>query len=208
MIKQAVILAAGQSSRFWPLNQKHKSLIEIMGKSLILHTIRALNKLGIKDIVVVQGQEKRIEEALKQYNLKIKFAVQKEPKSTGDAVWQARELLKKDKFLVLGPHKIDLSDYLSTVLKKAKGSNNKVILTGVKTETPWEYGIIKFKNNKATEIVENPKDGQEPSKIKATETYVLPYEFFDVYKKLPKKEDGLIDAINFLIKKNGAEVVI
>ena len=28
---QAVILAAGESSRLWPLNAKHKSLLRILG---------------------------------------------------------------------------------------------------------------------------------------------------------------------------------
>ena len=58
---QAIILAAGESSRFWPLNQKHKSLIKIMGKFLISYTIAGLRKLGVHDIIVVQGKEKDIE---------------------------------------------------------------------------------------------------------------------------------------------------
>ena len=45
---QAVILTAGESSRFWPLNQRHKSLIKIMGRPLIWYTIEGLKKSGIK----------------------------------------------------------------------------------------------------------------------------------------------------------------
>ena len=48
---QAVILAAGESSRFWPLNQRHKSLIKIMGRPLIWYTIEGLKKAGIKEIL-------------------------------------------------------------------------------------------------------------------------------------------------------------
>jgi len=65
---QAVILAAGESSRFWPLNQKHKSLFKIMGRPLIWYTIESLKKAGIKDIIIVQGPKKDIEEELKPIN--------------------------------------------------------------------------------------------------------------------------------------------
>ena len=62
---QAVILAAGQSSRFWPLNQRHKSLIKIMGKPLIWYTIQGLKKAGIKETIIIQSPGKDIEEKLK-----------------------------------------------------------------------------------------------------------------------------------------------
>ncbi len=62
MISQAVILAAGESSRFWPLKQRHKSLIKIMGRPLICYTIERLKKSAIKDIIIVQGPKKDIEE--------------------------------------------------------------------------------------------------------------------------------------------------
>jgi len=40
--KQAVILAAGESTRFWPLNEKHKSLTRILGKPIIWYTLNNL----------------------------------------------------------------------------------------------------------------------------------------------------------------------
>lgn len=57
---QAIILAAGESSRFYPLNSSHKSLIKIMGKPLILYLVEALKKEGIKEIIIVQGRRKKI----------------------------------------------------------------------------------------------------------------------------------------------------
>ena len=75
---QAVILAAGESLRFWPLNQRHKSLLKIMGRPLIFYTIESLKKAGIKDIIIVQGPKKDIEEDLKNYDLgiDIKYVIQ------------------------------------------------------------------------------------------------------------------------------------
>jgi len=204
---QAVILAAGKSSRFWPLNYQHKSLFKIMGKPLIWHAIQSLKKAGISDIIVVQGPKREVEKALKDYEIKARFVVQKRPLGTGDAVYQAKKFIKGD-FLVVGPHKLDLNNYLSLLLQKSKKDPGTIVLTGAKTENPWDYGILKLKGNKVLEIIENPTKGKEPSDIKATEAYVLPSDFFDFYKKIPPKEDNLIKTINLIIETRGADFIL
>ena len=68
---QAIILAGGEGSRFWPLNQENKSLIKIMGKPLGWYALNSLKEAGIGDGVIVQGYRKDIEENFKNYNLDI-----------------------------------------------------------------------------------------------------------------------------------------
>ena len=52
----AIILAAGVSSRFAPLSyERHKALIEVKGEVLIERQIRQLKEAGIKDIYVITG---------------------------------------------------------------------------------------------------------------------------------------------------------
>lgn len=200
---QAVILAAGQSSRFWPFNNRHKSLFKIMGRPLIWHTIENLKKSGIKDIIIVQSQQGNIEKELGS-SAGIKYVIQPEPIGTGDAVFRAKEMINGP-FVVIGGHKADSGDYLPELLSKFQG---KIVLLGTKTIHPWEFGILKFNGGKPVEIVENPKQGEEPSDIKTSETYVLPKEFFDYYARVPRKEDSLIGAINLLIKEKGADLVL
>jgi UDP-N-acetylglucosamine diphosphorylase / glucose-1-phosphate thymidylyltransferase / UDP-N-acetylgalactosamine diphosphorylase / glucosamine-1-phosphate N-acetyltransferase / galactosamine-1-phosphate N-acetyltransferase len=201
---QAVILAAGESSRFWPLNQKHKSLIKIMGRPLIWWTIEGLKKVGIRDIIIVQGLKRDIE---KESGVKVQYIVQPKPKGTGDAVWQAGKLLKGP-FIVADPRKVDVADYLPQLIKKFRANPKKPVLLGVKTDRPEDFGMIRFGGKKVLEIIENPKRGKEPSNIKATETYILPLDFLDYYKRAPEGEANLIDAINLLIKERGAEIVL
>ena len=53
---KAVILAAGESSRFKPLSEKHhKSLTKISGKELVTHTIESALNGGVDEIVLVHG---------------------------------------------------------------------------------------------------------------------------------------------------------
>jgi len=206
---QAVILAAGQSSRFWPFNYQHKSLFKIMGRPLIWYTIEGLRKSKIHDIIIVQGKNKDIEKELRKYKTKarIKYVVQLKPKGTGSALAKAEKLIKEE-FVLLGPHKIDIGDYLPSLISKFKKNPDRAVLLGVKTNQPWNFGILKLKGRKIIEIKENPRKGKEPSDIKATETYILPRVFFDYYKRVTKREESLIDAINLVIKKKGASLIL
>lgn len=54
---RAIILAAGSSSRLYPLtSKKPKCLLELEpGKTIIEHQIKVLKKCGIKDVIVVTG---------------------------------------------------------------------------------------------------------------------------------------------------------
>lgn len=209
-LPQAVIVAAGESSRFWPLNLKHKCLIKIMGKPLIWHTLEGLRKSNIKEIIIVQGSTNDIEEGLRNFTtkgLKINYVVQKRSRGTGNAIWQAKKFITGP-FIVTGPHKVDLGDYLPKLLGRFQKNKNKVILVGEKTARPWDFGVLKFQGKRVLKIAENPPKGKEPSDIKSTETYILPSSFFDYYKKVPQKEENLIDAINHIIKKKGADFIL
>lgn len=55
-VKNAIIMAAGTSSRFAPLSyEKHKGLIEVKGEVLVERQIKQLREAGIEEIIVVTG---------------------------------------------------------------------------------------------------------------------------------------------------------
>jgi UDP-N-acetylglucosamine diphosphorylase / glucose-1-phosphate thymidylyltransferase / UDP-N-acetylgalactosamine diphosphorylase / glucosamine-1-phosphate N-acetyltransferase / galactosamine-1-phosphate N-acetyltransferase len=203
---QAVILAAGESSRFWPLNYSHKSLIKIMGKPLIWYTIDSLKKAGIKDIIVVQGPKKEIEEELNNYDLGIKFVVQNEPKGMGEAVCLAENLIS-DAFFVLHAHKIDVGEYTKSMQDKAQESNADLIVLGTKTEEPSSCGIFKLEGDRVQELIEKPQEGKEPSNIKAVGIYLLPKTFFDYHKKVIPQHYSFEDALNMYMKEKDVRIV-
>jgi len=93
---QAILLAAGESSRFWPLSDGiHKSLSRIMDKPLIQWTIDAIRRAGIKDIIIVQSLSEQVEEELGKANqgISIKYAVQPEPRGMGNAMLRAESAI-------------------------------------------------------------------------------------------------------------------
>ena len=159
---QTVILAAGESSRFWPLNQRHKSLIKIMGRPLIWYTIEGLRKVGIKDIIIVQRPKRDIEEELKNYKFpdsKIRYVIQRKPEGMGNALWQTRSLIK-DRFFVMNAERVDGGEIIEKSKIRNPGTRQagaKVALVGQHTNNPQLFGIMRIKDGRILEIVENPK---------------------------------------------------
>lgn len=209
---QAVILAAGQSSRFWPLNKKHKSLIRIMGKPLIYYTIESLKKLKIKEVLIVQSPKREIEEELKKFKfgINLNYLIQPKARGMGDAVWQARNLIKDD-FCVLHAHHFDVDEFLEPMLRKKKKTGAKTILLGNKTQQPWHYGIVKLSNKTKDEIIdilEKPKKGQEPSDIAIKGIYLLSKDFFGHYQKTKKQMYDFEKTLSFYLKRGSARLLV
>lgn len=74
-VDNAIIMAAGLSSRFAPLSyEKPKALIEVKGEVLIERQINQLKEAGIKNIIIVTGYQSQKFEYLKdKYNVELVF---------------------------------------------------------------------------------------------------------------------------------------
>jgi len=209
---QAIIIAAGESSRFWPVNQGHKSQIKILGKSLIYWTIKGLSEIGIKDIVLVVSPSCSFKEELTadlvKLGINISWAVQEKPLGTGDAIFRAKDFIKEP-FLVFWPYKVNAREIGGKILEKYEREKPQAIFVGAKTATPWDYGIFKFTGDKVVEIFEKVKPGQEPSDIKILGTYFLQPDFFDYYQRIKKHHpQDFIDTLNLYLKDKEAKVII
>ena len=206
---QAVILAAGECSRFWPLNTRHKSLLKIMGKPLIWYTIEGLIKNGIKDIVIIQTPRRDIENELNQYKIEasIKYVIQSEPKGMGNAILQAKKLISEH-FFVLHAHKVSTIDYISQMIEEFRKSKFNFIFLGAKTNYPWLYGILEFEGERIKGLVEKPERGKETSNIRIVGLYMLSPIFFEYYEKIPEHQYSFEDALNLCIKNNESKAII
>ena len=207
---QAVLIAGGESSRFWPLNSKHKSQIKLLGRSLVYWTVKSLVDCGINDIVIVQSPNSPLNKELgngEKLNCKISYAVQEKPLGTGNAVYLAKDFIKEP-FFVLHPYKFYIKDVLQQILEKEKKTNSPIVFVAIPTKRPQDYGILEFDGDKIIKICENPLPGEEPSNLRTTAIYFLRPDFFQYYEKIKKHhEEDLIDAFNFLIEETGGQAV-
>ncbi len=74
-VKNAVIMAAGTSSRFAPLSyEKPKALIRVKGEVLIERQIMQLQEAGIRDIYIVTGYKANMFDYLKEkFNVYLRY---------------------------------------------------------------------------------------------------------------------------------------
>jgi len=209
---QAVIIAAGESSRFWPSNNKHKSQVRISGRPLVYWTVKSIAEKGIKDVVLVIGPHSFLKEDLapfaRELETRLSFVVQEKPLGTGNAVFLAKEHIREP-FFVFWPYKIIAGKIVQDILNLAEKTKAQAVLTGAPTDTPWDFGILKMENNKVTEIVENPEEGKEPSRVKVLGAYFLQPDFFEYYQKIKNHHpEDFVDALNLYIKDKETSLLL
>lgn len=206
---QAVIIAAGESSRFWPLNKDHKSLVSLLGKSIVSQTLKGLVANNVKDITVVCGPNSALPATLKKEDIaaSLRFVVQEKPLGTGDALFRAKEFIKEP-FFVVWPSKVDSERLAKVMVQEKQTKGVSAVFLGVPTSRPWDFGVARLEEGKLREIVENPKQGEEPSSLKVTGFYLLDPNFFSFYEKLPRHHEAdFIDALNLYLKEENGSLI-
>ncbi len=207
MKNQIVILAAGASSRFYPFNQDtHKSMFSICGKPVIGWTLEGLKKINTDEIIIViSKKDKNIKEYLNSFKgLNIKLAYQEESLGMGDALLSAKKFLR-DEFIVGFPHFVNPKIF-EMLFKNMK--NGKPAILADETQEPWKYGILKVKENKAFGIIEKPKKGTEPSRIRASGVYFLNKNFLNILESMGKSEYNFEEALDKFMKVEEVEIIL
>ncbi|MBI1729721.1 NTP transferase domain-containing protein [Candidatus Acetothermia bacterium] len=207
---QAVLLAAGESSRFWPLSEgKHKSLFYLMGKPLIQWTLEGLERVGIDEVVIIQSSSCLVEKTLKafQTRLNLSYVVQEEPKGMGDALLSAKKVLR-DSFFLLHAHQFTADQWLTAMMEKQNKTSSKLILSGQPTNQPRKYGMLKLENERVVGIVEKPSSEDAPSDIRALGIYLLTKKLVRILEKSQEHPYAFEDALNGFMAHQDVRVVI
>lgn len=95
-VDNAVIMAAGLSSRFSPLSyERPKALIEVRGEILIERQIRQLQEVGIQDIHIVVGYKaEQFEYLIKKYGVHIIRNNDYLERNNHSSIYAARHVIK------------------------------------------------------------------------------------------------------------------
>ena len=124
-IKKAIILGAGFGKRMRPITKKiPKPLVKIKGVTLLENSIKFLNSLGVKHIVVnAHHLHKEIVSFIrrKKFNSKVHVVVErKKILDTGGGILNASKKFKKQIFFVLNPDTIWRKGYKKEFRKLEK----------------------------------------------------------------------------------------
>ncbi|MDP2749905.1 MAG: sugar phosphate nucleotidyltransferase [Nanoarchaeota archaeon] len=203
---QAVILAAGESTRTIPLTlTRPKPLLKIANKTLLEHNFdQLLGLVGEAIIVVGYKKEMIIEHFGNSYKgLKLTYVEQKEQLGTGHAVLQVKSRIN-GKFLVMNGDDLYSKQDIKAMLQ------HKYAVVGKKIEEDIskQGGAITEKNGFVTGIVERPKNFI--SKTLNVGMYVFDEEIFNLANKIRKSERNeyeITDVVTALAKTDKIKLV-
>lgn len=195
---QCIILAAGNSTRLYPLTlTKPKPLLKVAGKTILEHNLTQLKGLADEVIIVIGYKE----EMIKNYTgsnfgkIKISYIEEKERLGTAHALGMAEGKVKGNFIVMYGDDLYGASD-IKNCLK------HKNCVLAKKVEDPSRFGVLLLENGKVKKIVEKPKEFV--SDLANTGLYVLSEEIFATIKNVQKSsrnEFELTDAISELSGK-------
>lgn len=206
---QAVLLAAGKSSRFYPYSHLHKSLIRIMGRTILEHTLRSVKKAGITDVIVVVGKDSPVREIIgngKNLGLKITFVVQSEAQGMGDALLQASSYITQD-FYLLHAHHADFKE-LKTLIDLKRKTGKEVILLAQHEKELGRFGVLKVEGDKVLDLLEKPQKGEEFSNLKVIGIYLLNKEFLKVLSTVPLDHYNFEKALSCYVQTQEVRVAV
>ncbi len=203
MIKEAVILAAGEGKRMkkssndpYILNTP-KPLLKVGGKTIVGRKVEKLSKAGFKVIVVVDKNNlEHFKKELADHN--VEYALQGDERGTAAALFAAEKSIHDNLFLVM------MGDDVSKLVPEEIKEYDKPTVFGFEIDDVSGYGVVDLnERGEATRIVEKQRSGRG---LANTAIYVMPKLFFDVYKDIPKDEKSgekfLTNAIEVLSGRN------
>ncbi|MBI2134931.1 NTP transferase domain-containing protein [Candidatus Woesearchaeota archaeon] len=192
---QAVILAAGKSTRTYPLTlTMPKPLLKIANKAILKYSLEAVKEMA-DEIIIIVGYKKDMIKDFVQKNypeLKIKFIEQKEQLGTGHAV----SILKghiKDRFVLLMGDNIYSKGDIREIAK------HRYAILVKKVKNPESFGVVIEKNGILADIIEKPK--KFVSDLVNCALYSLDREIFSALEAIKLSERGeyeLTDALKYL----------
>jgi UDP-N-acetylglucosamine diphosphorylase/glucosamine-1-phosphate N-acetyltransferase len=202
---QAVILAAGKSTRTYPITlTRPKCLVKIGNKPIIQHNLEVMAGLADEAIVVVGYMKERVMDFLgKEFlGVKITYVEQEEQLGTGHALLAAEKSIK-GRFMVMMGDDIYYRESMGNVLAHKNG------LLVQKVKDPSRFGVwLTDSEGFVSGFAEKPKE--RISDLANCGLYVLEPGIFQEIAKLEKSERGeyeLNEAVNNYAKKHPVKCV-
>ncbi len=244
-VRKAIIPAAGFGTRFLPATKAQpKEMLPVVDKPIIQYVVEDAVKAGIEDIIIVSGWhkrniedhfdypfelEQRLEQAGKHAELEnirkianmanFYFLRQKGPTGNATPIWNARNIIGNEPFLVLfGDDFIEASPSRSQQLVSAyEEIGGNAVLGGIKAFKPEDYkrygyasgtpvkdGILKIE-----EVVEKPGQALEKEHIAVVSGYVFEPDMFNAIEESMARmkqqnytgENGYVDALKIMLEQ-------
>lgn len=157
---KTLILVAGQSKRFWPLNEK--PLFPICGKPLLTHVVDRLKEAGCDDLVFI-GSKHNLEDVRALYPKATIVEQEKLELGMRGALLSSLPSLGDTPVLIVSANDVIDSTAYGQTVKAGKKYDGAILAQKVVRYFPGGY--LSVKGEHVTGIVEKPGEGKEPSDL-------------------------------------------
>ncbi|HMB30562.1 MAG TPA: glucose-1-phosphate thymidylyltransferase RfbA [Desulfohalobiaceae bacterium] len=197
-MRKGIILAGGSGTRLHPLTYSvSKQLMPVYDKPLIYYPLSVLMLANITEVLVITTP--RDKEAFElqlghggQWGIKIKYAVQPEPKGLAQAFLIGEEFIGQDPVsLILGDN-IFYARGLSLKLQQLSKMTSGATVFGYYVKDPHRYGVVGFDDSqKVTSIEEKP--ARPKSNYAVTGLYFYDNQVIEIAKGVQPSERGELE---------------
>jgi bifunctional UDP-N-acetylglucosamine pyrophosphorylase/glucosamine-1-phosphate N-acetyltransferase len=195
---QAVIMAAGKSTRTYPLTlTRPKPLLKIANKPILEHQLEQLVGL-VEEVILVVGYRKEMIQAYFRSSyrgLPLRYVTQEEQLGTGHAAMQVRSLIQ-DRFVLLNGddlyHREDIQGCLQY----------PYAILAQEVKDARDYGVLIIEHGLVKDMLEKSPD--PPTRFANTGLYVLDRAIFDILEGIersPRGEYEITSAMKILAQR-------
>jgi NDP-sugar pyrophosphorylase family protein len=199
---KAILLLAGRSRRFWPLQEK--TFFPIAGKTLVEHQVQALADGGVTDITFVGGRH-NLELVGKMFPKA--HAIEQEKLDLGmqGALLSALPFLTKEPIMVVSANDVVEPRAYKELQKIAAthGTDGAILAKTVKDYFPGGYLTLED-DGRISQIAEKPGRGKEPSTLVNIVAHIHndPIALLEALKAVRSdRDDGYEQAVAALLQK-------
>ncbi len=202
-----VILAAGLGTRM--KSSTPKVLHTLLGEPLVSHVLNSLLPLGAsQNILVIGPHSVSIRDHLREHS--VTYAVQEEPRGTGDALKAGLKVLRETEGTVLvlnGDAPLVTAETLSRFLDLHRASGDSISLLTFHASNPFSYGRILRTDGQVAAIVEERDATDEQKRIREVNSGVYAFErpalhlLDDISENASKGEYYLTDVVALAAKR-------
>ncbi len=184
-----VILAGGEGKNFYPVTV-NKTLLPVLGKPLLQHTIEMVEQSGFpRALIVTNTQNEEWLSTYQPFNITLQTHVQQNVTGMGQAILEIEKEIGDQPVMIMNA--VDMIDpaFLKQLYRESLDSY--AFVTGMKVKTHFPGGYLRVQGNKALEIVEKPEKGTEPSDLVNLVFHYFsePHRFIDAIKKAAQNDD-------------------